>query len=243
MSDRNVIVWDLETIPDLSAARRILDFHDKSDDEVRVELVDAFPKLPLHSIVCIGALVASQGDHGWMVQALGAPNVGDRSEAELITAFVAKIAEYEPRLVTFSGNGFDLPVLRYRALLHSIPAPGLIARPYFNRFTEDAVDLCDVLASFSPRARAKLDELARFFGLPGKPSGIDGSAVAGFVREGRIREVSDYCETDVVSTYRIWLRYELFKGTLDPQQLAASEKQLAEFIERRQHKNPYLGKG
>ena len=29
-----------------------------------------------------------------------------------------------------------------------------------------------------------------------------------------ITEVADYCETDVVNTYRVWLRYELFRGRL-----------------------------
>jgi len=37
-------------------------------------------------------------------------------------------------------------VLRYRAMVHWVAAPGLAARPYFNRYTEDAVDLCDVLS-------------------------------------------------------------------------------------------------
>jgi catechol 2,3-dioxygenase-like lactoylglutathione lyase family enzyme len=41
--------------------------------------------------------------------------------------------------VTFNGSSFDLPVLRYRAMLHKVPAIGLSARPYFNRYTDDAM--------------------------------------------------------------------------------------------------------
>jgi predicted PolB exonuclease-like 3'-5' exonuclease len=55
--------------------------------------------------------------------------------------------------VTFNGNGFDLPVLRYRAMIHSVSAPGLSFRQYFNRYTEDALGLCDVLSSFSRRTQ------------------------------------------------------------------------------------------
>jgi 3'-5' exonuclease len=56
--------------------------------------------------------------------------------------------------VTFNGNSFDLPVLRYRAMIHGVPAPGLAARPYFYRYTEDAVDLCDILSSLrTPKPR------------------------------------------------------------------------------------------
>jgi predicted PolB exonuclease-like 3'-5' exonuclease len=94
---------------------------------------DKFPKHIYHSIVCIGALVAHRENDYWAVDALGAPHVGERTEKELIQAFVDKIAELNPQLVTFNGNSFDLPVLRYRAMINGISAPGLAARPYFNR--------------------------------------------------------------------------------------------------------------
>jgi hypothetical protein len=32
-------------------------------------------------------------------------------------------------------------------------------------------------------------------------------------RDGHIGE-TEYCESDVVHTYRVWLRYELFRGRL-----------------------------
>ena len=92
-------------------------------------------------------------------------------------------------------------VLRYRAMVCGVAAPGLALRPYFNRYTEDAIDLCDVLASFSPQNKASLHELCRVMGLPGKPDGISGADVEKYVREGRIAEVAAYCETDVVNTY------------------------------------------
>ena len=73
----NVIVWDIETVPDLQGFAAANSHVGKSDDEVRVELGDKFPKHIYHSIICIGALVAHRGEDGhWIVDALGAPHVG-----------------------------------------------------------------------------------------------------------------------------------------------------------------------
>jgi predicted PolB exonuclease-like 3'-5' exonuclease len=198
----------------------------------------SFPSL--YSIVCIGALVAQSRDEHWEVTAVGAPNIGERSEQEIITAFANRIAELSPQLVTFNGSSFDLPVLRYRAMVCEVAAPGLALRAYFNRYSEDATDLCDVLASFSPQNKASLHELCRVMGLPGKPDGIDGSEVEKCVREGRIAEVAAYCETDVVNTYRVWLRYELFRGRLSAHGLRASEASLGEYIRGHSNTKPHL---
>lgn len=233
----SVIVWDLETIPDLKGFAAAKGLEGKTDDEIRAELGDKFPKHIYHSIICIGALVAHQENSVWMLDALGAPNVGERPEKELISSFVDRIAELVPQLVTFNGASFDLPVLRYRAMVNGVAAPGLSLRPYFHRYSEDAVDLCDVLSSFSHQGKATLHELCRVMGLPGKPNDIDGGEVEKYYREGRIQEIADYCEGDVVCTYRVWLRYELFRGRLSESAFQASEACLVDFLQMRQAKS------
>ena len=236
----SVIVWDIETVPDLRGFAAANGMIGKSDDEVRAEMGEKFPKLIYHSIVSIGALVAQRRDDHWAVLALGAPNIGDRSEKEIIAAFVGRIAELAPQLVTFNGAAFDLPVLRYRAMVCGIAAPGLAARAYFNRYSEDAIDLCDVLSSFSSQNKPSLHELCRVMGLPGKPDGIGGADVERYCREGRIAEVAAYCETDVVNTYRVWLRYELFRGRLTENGLRASEADLSDYVRLRSDAKPHL---
>jgi len=236
----SVIVWDLETVPDLCGFAAANDLVGKRDADIREALGNQFPKHIYHSIVCIGALVAHRESDHWAVDALGAPHVGERTENQLIASFCDKIAELKPQLVTFNGNSFDLPVLRYRAMIHSVSAPGLAARLYFNRYTEDAVDLCDILSSFAPHTKASLNELSKIMGLPGKPEGIDGSEVERYFHEGRIKEIAEYCEIDVVNTYQVWLRYELFRARLSESEHRASERSLADFVAARVNTVPHF---
>jgi 3'-5' exonuclease len=161
----HLIVWDLETVPDLRGFAAANGHDGKSDLEIREAMGDKFPKHIYHSIICIGALVARRDNAHWEMTALGAPHIGERSEKELIIGFVNRIAELSPQLVTFNGSGFDLPVLRYRAMVHAIPAVGLTQRPYFHRYSDDAIDLCDVLSSYSSQAKVSLHELCKVMGL------------------------------------------------------------------------------
>lgn len=225
-----VVAWDLETVPDLHAFADANSLHGMSLEEVRAQLGDSFPKLPFHKIICIGALIAQRAAVGWEVKSFGAPNISGRSEAELIQAFVTRLDELNPRLVTFNGNSFDLPVLRYRSMKNDVSAPVLFRRPYFNRYTEDALDLCDALASFDARSKITLQELSKFFGLPGKPDGMNGSQVEEYFQAGRFEEISSYCASDVANTYRIWLRYELFRGSISRAQFQFSDANASAYL-------------
>src|SRR6516162_5876522 len=104
MPEQSVIVWDLETVPDLAAAARMLDLGDAPEADVREALGSSFPKHPLHKIVCIGALVANRQPEGWRVDALGAPHIGERPEVKLISDFIEEIGQLLPQLVTFNGH-------------------------------------------------------------------------------------------------------------------------------------------
>ena len=54
-----------------------------------------------------------------------------------------------------------------------------------------------------------------------------------YFREGKVKEIADYCETDVVGTYQVWLRYEMFRGALSQNAFEASQRNLADFIAAR----------
>ena len=69
----SIIVWDLETVPDLEGYARSNILVERSSAEIRTAMGDDFPKLIYHSIICIGALVANRTANGYEVQAVGAP--------------------------------------------------------------------------------------------------------------------------------------------------------------------------
>lgn len=55
---------------------------------------------------------------------------------------------------------------------------------------------------------------------------MDGSRVETLVEAGRIVDVAEYCRSDVINTYRVWLTYELFCGRLTPKGYAQSDAAL-----------------
>ena len=86
---------------------------------------------------------------------------------------------------------------------------------YLSRYHARHTDLMDVLAGYEMRAYAPLDEVASMLGFPGK-MGMSGSKVWDEYLAGNIAGIRDYCETDVINTYLVYLRFELMRGNLTP---------------------------
>ena len=59
-------------------------------------------------------------------------------------------------------------------------------------------------------------------------------------RDGHVREIAEYCESDVLNTYRVWLRHELFRGRVSDAEFQASEANLVEFVKARGNTKPHL---
>lgn len=223
--------FDIETVPDVDFGRRLLDLGDISDEDVATAMTfkhlqkSGSEFLPLHQHRVVAISVALRTGDSFKVWSLGNEDAG---EAELVRRFFDGIERYTPDLVSWNGSGFDLPVLHYRALRHGIQAPrywetGDSDREfkwnnYLGRFHWRHVDLMDVLAGYQIRGRASLDETAVLLGFPGK-LGMSGAKVWDTYLEGGIGEIRDYCETDVLNTWLVYLRFEFMRGNLDAKAL------------------------
>ena len=203
-----ILVFDIETIPDVAGLRRLWGLDPGASDDAVAELAaqrrrqatgNDFLPCHLHRVVAIACALRDRDNV--RVWSLGTAKDG---EGEIVKRFFDGVDKYTPQLVSWNGSGFDMPVLHYRALFHGVVASrywdlGEDDREfkfnnYLNRFHTRHVDLMDVLAGYQNRAFAPLDEIAQLCGLPGK-LGMDGSKVWQAWKEGRIEAIRDYCET------------------------------------------------
>lgn len=238
----NALIFDIETVPDTDLGRRLFGLKDLSDAHVaqimftrrRQETGTEFLSHEQHRVVAIS--VAMRTRDTLKIWSLGEES---STEKELIERFFDGLDKYTPDLVSWNGSGFDLPVLNYRSLLHHVTAArywetgdsdtSFRYSNYLSRFHWRHMDLMDILSGFQGRGRASLHDVASLLGLPGK-LGMDGSEVWPVYLEGGLKRIRDYCETDVLNTYLIYLRFELLRGNLNAAEHAAEIARVRKFL-------------
>lgn len=259
MQHQNLFVFDIETVPDTDAAFNLTG-ETSPDIEVRRQAIEdyhlgvtdgknSFPRQPFHKVVAISFLEAEierdSGQEGYVMKDLRSGGEAGFDEKQLLQGFFTYVERIRPRLVSYNGRSFDLPVLKYRAMVHGISAPWLHKsgdkwNSYNYRYAADwHCDLLEVLSDFGASARVKLNEVCAAFGIAGK-FGVDGSKVADMMDAGQIDEIRHYCETDVLNTYLVYLRYQLHTGTLTKPGYNAAVADVISFIDAEKEKRPYL---
>jgi len=220
----NILVFDIETVPDTEGGAKLLDLKGLSKKNIIKAMEhtqfqkngNIFQPLHLHKIIAISVLY--KNNEKLSLLSLGEE---DSKESDLLKLFFGIIDKYQPQLVSWNGKGFDSPVMHYRALLHGISSikywdKGENDRDfkwnnYLNRYHDRHLDLMDVLSGF--KKPASLTDIAQLIGAPGK-YGIDGSKVADYYLENNIKKIREYCETDVLNTYLVYLRYQLLSSSV-----------------------------
>lgn len=259
MSHQSLFVFDIETVPDTDAVPNLTGFEEPDIDARRAELEryhlditdgrNPFPRQPFHKVVAISFLSAELqsegGEEAYLMQELRSGGEEGYDEKKLLQGFFAYLDRYRPRLVSYNGRGFDLPVLKYRAMVHGIQSPALHKLgtkwdSYKSRYSDDwHCDLIEVLSDFGASARCKLNEVCAVMGFPGKV-GVDGSKVAGMYDNGEIGPIRDYCETDVLNTYLVYLRLQLHRAILSKENYNRAVADIVTYIEAEQATRRHL---
>lgn len=224
-----LLVFDIETVADTAAARRIypqlaqLNEADTLSALTAIRLQEAghdFMRLPLQRIVCISAFYV-QGESTTLFS-LSAENL---PEQEILRKFFRAFSDVEslPQLISWNGSGFDIPVLIYRAMQYDLSAPWLFEEGdriknmrfdnYVNRFHSRHLDLMDRFSQYGASRREAMDVVASLYGLPGKTD-VDGSMVGDLVINEDWQTLTNYCESDVMNTWLIYLRWLRLTGKL-----------------------------
>ena len=246
----NTLVFDIETVPDVALGRRLHGLEGLADAQVAKAMFalrrqtsgGEFLAHEQHRIVAISCVLRSRD--GLRVWSLGDV---ESAEAELIERFFDGLEKFSPELVSWNGSGFDLPVLHYRGLLAGVQAARYWEtgdedttfryNNYLGRFHWRHMDLMDVLSGYQNRARASLANTACLLGLPGK-MGFSGAQVWDAYQAGNLVGIRQYCETDVLNTYLIYLRFELMRARLNRERYAEEVERVKTLL--RAGKEPHL---
>ena len=238
----NVLIFDIETVPDTSGGAKLLELEGLSKKDIIKAMEHTqfqksgtmFQPLHLHKIVAISVLYKNN-------EKLSLLSLGDEDseESDLLNLFFSAIDKYQPQLVSWNGKGFDSPVIHYRALIHGVSSikywdKGDDDREfkwnnYLNRYHDRHLDLMDVMSGY--KKPASLTDIAQLIGAPGK-YGIDGSKVTDYYLANEIKKIRDYCETDVLNTYFIFLRYQLISNNITKDNYKKLLEEIFSFLDK-----------
>jgi predicted PolB exonuclease-like 3'-5' exonuclease len=230
----NIFTFDIETIPDTANGKKILNLAEGASDAEVAEAMFAkqrekngsdFLPLHLHRIAAISVVLKTPS--AFKVWTLG--NI-DADEKEILQRFFNGIEKYSPTLVTWNGGGFDLPVIAPRYWETGDEDQTFRWNNYLSRYHRRHTDVMDVLAAYQSRANAPLDQIAMMLGLPGK-MGMDGSKIWESYSNNDLAGIRNYCETDVLNTYLVYLRFCLIQGTISESEYQQYCQETREYLQ------------
>ncbi|EEO25633.1 3'-5' exonuclease [Helicobacter winghamensis] len=179
-----------------------------------------------HQVVSIAAVLCDE--YGKFIKVGNFKAKGDSKEEReksIIQDFLNYLNHKQPKLVSYNGRGFDMPMLLLRAMKYRLSANAYFEEnnPEFNkskwenyrqRYCERFhLDLLEVLGNYGAVRNLKLDVLANLVGFPGKYD-TSGDMVLDMYYNGELEKIDTYCQSDVLNTYGLYLNYELLKGNL-----------------------------
>jgi len=255
---KDTLVFNIETITDAKASRHLLNQPDLDDATARHKPSDYFNQKdtahalssPFQQVVAISYahLVNEPGENNEpeiMLRRIASGGDEHSSEADLLEAFFKLIETRKPRLVSFNGRSFNLPVLKYRAMIHGLSCPHWFStgdhwNHYDSRYSNVYhIDLPEVLSDYGASRPCSLHEIASSFGIPNKQLHSDDD-IHSLFEQHDLHSIRDHCELDVCSILLIFLRWQLFYGTLNQNSYARTLLGIHHYLESEAEHHPHF---
>lgn len=191
-----------------------------------------------HRVVSISAVMADGFGRFLRVSTLDG-----ESERDKIAKFLTFIEDFNPRLVSFNGRGFDLPMIMARAMYYDLSAAAYFEtndrdnnkskwENYRSRYDgRFHLDLLDHISDFGAVRGLKLDHICASVGLPGKYD-VHGDQVLQLYYAGEQAKIDEYCRSDVLNTYWLFLKYELLRGKITKDDYLNYIAVMGEFLQK-----------
>ena len=191
-----------------------------------------------HRVVSISAVMADGFGRFLRVSTLDGENERDK-----IAKFLTFIEDFNPRLVSFNGRGFDLPMIMARAMCYDLSAAAYFEtndrdnnkskwENYRSRYDgRFHLDLLDHISDFGAVRGLKLDHICASVGLPGKYD-VHGDQVLQLYYGGEQAKIDEYCRSDVLNTYWLFLKYELLRGKITKDDYLNYIAVMGEFLQK-----------
>ncbi len=225
-----ILVFDIETVPDVATGKRLYpEIATLPDEQALTALIalreqeanTPFMRLPLHKIACLSMLWVDNGS-----LTLKSFSLDTYSEMEILSKFFGIFEKGRlPNLVSWNGSRFDIPVMLYRAIHHKLVAPHFLDETssnekrynnYLGRYHARHLDLMDKMSLYGTSLHQPLDVVATLCGFAGKQD-LDGSQVVTLVQNNDWKTLTTYCESDVLNTWLVYLRWQRLSGGFSPE--------------------------
>lgn len=223
-----VAIFDCETIPDVRLCKKEfgldtsepLAISNQSFQKQLEKSGSSFLPLPFHQVVAISAVIADEFGNFKRVN-----TIQGESEKDFIAEFFNFIDKHNPKLISFNGRSFDMPMLLIRAMRYNLSCQAFFEKEnshfgkskwdnyryrYSDRFH---VDLMDHIGEFGAARGLNLNTLCSMANLPGKFD-TKGDQVVELYYQKEHQKIFEYCESDTLNTYWLYLKYELLKGNI-----------------------------
>ena len=225
-------IFDCESVPDVNLLKEVHGYLGNEEEVCKLAFEEqkrntnsTFLPLIFHKIVSISALICDEfgsfikiGNYGQKFQ--------NRDEKLIIKEFLDYLNKNNPKLVSFNGRAFDLPLIMLRAMQYNLSALAYFEIDnkdlnkskwdnYRQRYSENFhIDLSDSISSFGLARNIRLDLVCKMLRLPGKFD-IHGDDVWRlFYCENNLNRIDTYCQSDVLNTYWLFLKYSLLQAQI-----------------------------